>query len=136
MIRRLWTRRLTPATLAAFLATVAAPRPGILVHHHAGGGLVHVHANEGAGTPDHDDGDDDHDHQVLRPGETALASLEPAEGWHAHARCPFQLGARPAAARLDRVEALSAVRPMPHAPPLAAPARGSRARAPPLPAAF
>src|SRR2546430_13694895 len=99
MIRRPRLERLASATLAAFVATVAVPRPGILVHHHAGGTRAHVHLDGGSGAPDDDRGDDDHDH-ALGPGETALEARVPAEGWHAHAQHPFHLAARPPAARL------------------------------------
>ena len=135
MIRRPRIERLAPATLAAFVATVAAPRPGILVHHHAGGTRAHVHLAGGSCAPDHYHGHDDHDH-TLRPGETALETPEPVEGWHAHAQHPFHLAARPPAARLARVESVAAVRPTPQAAPLAARPRAARARAPPLPPSF
>ena len=131
MIRRPRIERLAPATLAAFVATVAVPRPGVVVHHHAGGTRAHVHLG-GSGAPDDDHGHDDHDY-ALRPGETAFEAPEPIEGWHAHAQHPFHLAARPAAVRLVRVESVAAVRPTPHATPLAARPRATRARAPPLP---
>src|SRR5689334_322562 len=43
MRRRRWIAGIAPAALAAFLAGVAAPRPGLVLHHHHGGDAPHVH---------------------------------------------------------------------------------------------
>jgi hypothetical protein len=88
-------------TLAAlvtscFAVAVSTPQVGVVVHHHAGGELPHVHADLDDDAPHHahhdaaSDLDDDHDHphdQVREgPGlHVARVALE----WHTHATSPF-----------------------------------------------
>jgi len=134
---RRWIARVAPAVLAFFLAGVAVRRPGVLVHHHAGGAEDHVHADVDAPDhgPDHDDGDDDHHHHGagLAPGESALEAPDPTDVWHAHWQHPFQLAAREAVPRPARSESIAAAaRPVP-ATPAVAPPRRPEARAPPSP---
>src|SRR5207249_4480547 len=54
MIRRPRIEHLASATLAAFVATVAMPPPGILVHLPAGGTRAHVRLDGGSCAPDDD----------------------------------------------------------------------------------
>jgi len=131
MKRRSFRERFTPAALVFFLAAVAAPRPGVLVHHHAGGEHAHVHLDGDHVPPDDDHDAPPHQHGALRPGEAALEAPEGAETWHARWQHPFQRAARAAAPRLVRAERVALLPNGLPPTPFAAPSRATHARAPP-----
>jgi hypothetical protein len=86
---------------ACFAAAVSTPQVGMVVHHHTGGELPHVHADLDNDAPQHlhhhdasDLDDDDHDHPQdpasQGPGlHVARTALE----WHTHATSPFHRAA-------------------------------------------
>ncbi len=132
MSRRLVLRRFTPAALAFFVAATAAPRSGVLVHHHVGGEHTHIHVDGDEGTQHDDLREPHHRHDALRPGETALEAPDALDTWHAHIRQPFQSAAPialPQVARIETVGVLATCGPSvdPSFPPLP-----TRARAPPF----
>lgn len=81
---------------ACFAVAISTPPVGVVVHHHAGGELPHVHAGLDDGAPhavhhhdasDLDDDDpDDHDPAGEGPG---LHVARTAFEWHTHATSPF-----------------------------------------------
>jgi len=132
MSRRVSLRRFTPAALAAFIAAIAAPRPGVLVHHHVGGEHVHLHVDDDDGTQDHDQSEPHQHHDPLHPGETAVEAPDGSATWHAHIRQPFQSAAPitlPQIAPVETVLVLAARSPS-VAP--SCPSLPTRARAPPF----
>jgi len=126
---------------ACFAVAVSTPQVGVVVHHHAGGGLPHVHADLDDDAPLHvhhhdaSDLDDDDDHPGDHPGDRDPASEGPglhaartALEWHAHATSPFHRAApaqRPDASRPQPVARLIVATPTARAT-LGAIARRSR----------
>ena len=134
---RATTMRLDLAALvtAFFAVAVSTPPVGVVVHHHAGGELPHVHADLDDDAPHralHDaalDLDDDHDHPHDEVGEgPGLHVARTALEWHTHATSPFHRAApaqRPDASRPQPVARLIVATPTARAT-LGAIARRSR----------
>jgi hypothetical protein len=90
--RRLRSRAF--AVLGFFAATNAVPRPGLFMHHHAGGDHAHVHP-WGEDAFGHDDGDDDdadhdHEHAVALDDRPGFEDPDGDHGIHVHSQAPFQ----------------------------------------------
>jgi len=107
---------------ACFAVAVSTPQVGVVVHHHAGGGLPHVHADLDDDAPlhvhHHDasdlDDDDDHDH----PGDQIGARDPASEGpglhvartpleWHTHATSPFHRATPPERTDVSRAQTVA-----------------------------
>src|SRR5262245_3242645 len=129
-----WTslRRFTQAVLASFIAAIAAPRAGLLVHHHVGGEHAHVHLDGDGGTEDHHQGGPQHHHDLPCPGETAVEAPDAVDAWHAHVQQPFQHVAPIALAHLAPIETLAALVAGASSVILSVPLLPTPARAPPL----
>ena len=101
---------------ACFAVAVATPQVGVVVHHHAGGELPHVHADLDVDAPLHahhhdasDLDDDDHDHPADHIGAGDPASEGPglhvartALEWHTHTTSPFHRATPPRRADVAR----------------------------------
>jgi len=131
------------ATLFFFVAVIATPRAGFIVHRHGGGEHQHVHLDGGA--PATGDAEIDrlladalghghhHHHQPHLPGgQASLEQADAAHSLHWHSQSPFQ---RAITASVSPGLGLVFLAPTlvldPHAP-AAAPSTLTKARAPPL----
>ena len=104
---------------ACFAVAVSTPQVGVVVHHHAGGGLPHVHADLDDDAPlhvhHHDASDlDDDDHPGDHPGDRDPASEGPglhaartALEWHAHATSPFHRATPPERTDVSRAQTVA-----------------------------
>jgi hypothetical protein len=130
---------------ACFAAAVSTPQVGVVVHHHAGGELPHVHADLDDDAPQHvhhhdasDLDDDDHDHPEDQIGAPDPASEGPGLHvawmpleWHTHATSPFHRATPPRPMAVARPQAVALLNVA--APPSPARLRAitSRSRGPP-----
>ena len=116
-----------PAAVALFLATNLVPQ-SILVHHHPGGGLPHVHPFGEASATAHPR---PHPHAtVASDGHPALGV--PGNGDHVHCQQPYQASAKPAVPGLVPAVAVVRVDATTLGTPPSLPSLAARSRGPPL----
>lgn len=118
-------RRFVPELLVLFVVATT-PRIGIVVHHHADGGLAHLHLGATVGGDDR--GTARVPHASGGEGPT-LAAVEPA--LHVHWQQPFAVAALPMPVGLAGPDDPEAGMPRYPAPCLERPTVSAAARAPP-----
>ena len=138
-------RTLTPAVVALFVASTAAPRAALVYHVHAGGEHFHVHAEDIEVAPhahhDHDAGEPHHHHHHAHLDRTQLPRctangpvIEAADDdgvGHWHSQDLFQPTVAPAVIAVPCVAVIAIAALSPAHPGVDRPGLPVRVRGPP-----